>query len=61
MKYSSEAQELRQASSKLRNTNAALAYDLRLIRAVGYFPTRKQQKYFEELASNPDFENLLNG
>jgi len=47
-----EAQELRKTSSKLRNTNAALAYDLQLIRAVGYFPNRTNQNHFQDLASD---------
>lgn len=37
-----EAEELRKQSGKLRNTNAALAYDLQLIRSVGYFPKRNE-------------------
>ncbi len=49
-----EARELRKTSSKLRNTNAALAYDLQLIRAVGYFPHRTPQTCFDDLASDED-------
>jgi len=52
-----EAEELRKTSSKLRTTNAALAYDLRLIRAVGYFPNRTRQKYLEHLANDENIEH----
>ena len=49
-----EAEELLKTSSKLRNANAVLAYDLRIIRAVGYFPDRTPQTYFDNLASDED-------
>ena len=52
-----EAQELRKTSSKLRNTNAALAYDLQLIRAVGYFPNGPLHSYHKKPASDESVEN----
>lgn len=52
-----EAQELRKTSSKLRNTNAALAYDLQLIRAVGYFPNRTRKDYLDDVPSDENVDN----
>jgi len=52
-----EAKELRKTSSELRNANAALAYDLKLIRAVGYFPNRTRQDYLHDVASDENVDN----
>lgn len=48
-----EAKELCRASNKLRNTNARLAYDQKLIRSVGYFPKRTIRPIRESI-SEPD-------
>ena len=47
-----EAEELRKKSGKLKDINAALAYDLRLIRAVGYFPHVNPQSHLKEPADD---------
>lgn len=52
-----EAQELRETSGKLRNTNASLAYDMRIIRAVGYFPNGRMHPYHKKLADDETVEN----
>ena len=52
-----EAKKLRKTSSELRNANAALAYDLKLIRAVGYFPDRTRQDYLDDVASDENVDN----
>jgi len=42
-----EAQELCQTANRLRKTNASLASDLWLIRAVGFFPETRWRSYLK--------------